>query len=312
MPGAFGIDTSNYTTSTAVYRDGRVLQEKRLLPVSGGAVGLRQSDAVFGHVKALGELTESLFLQVPGGFSAVGVSDRPRNVEGSYMPCFLAGAAAARTLAAACGKPLYRFSHQEGHLAAALFGSGRLDLIGKRFLAFHLSGGTTECLLAEDFPFGRLTLVSATNDLNAGQVIDRVGRLMGLSFPAGRELDALSLRSAKEEFAKPAFRDGNPCLSGLENQCRKKIQSGAAPEDVARYLLLSVLDAVDRMAGKAAAETGCEEIVFAGGVTTNTLLRERLSKTYGASFAPAVFSCDNAAGIAVLAALKNGEAPFKA
>lgn len=311
MSGAFGIDTSNYTTSAAVYREGRVLQEKRLLSVSMGKVGLRQSDAVFGHVKALGELAETLFEKASSDFSAVGVSDRPRNIEGSYMPCFLAGVMAARTLAAASGKPLYRFSHQQGHIAAALYGADRLDLIGKRFLAFHLSGGTTECLLAEEFPFGRIRLLSAANDLNAGQVVDRVGQMLHLPFPSGAELDRLAQRSCSEKRAKPAFREGNPCLSGLENQCRTLISEGCPPEDAARFLFLSVHAVVDGMAAQAVKETSCTELVFAGGVSSNCLLRERLSKAFGASFAPAEFSCDNAAGIAVLAALQHGEHPYR-
>lgn len=151
----FGIDTSNYTTSAAVYdTDTRaVTQVKKLLTVRPGERGLRQSDAVFQHTRQLPELTEQLFSQNTYHLSAVGVSAFPRRQEGSYMPCFLVGEGTARTLAAASGLPLYRFSHQEGHIAAALYSCGRLDLLKKgEFIAFHFSGGTTECVhcLAEN------------------------------------------------------------------------------------------------------------------------------------------------------------------
>ena len=103
-----GIDTSNYTTSVAAFdgRDG--VNRSRLLDVAPGQLGLRQSDALFSHVKRLPVLMEQLFSAVsPGEIQAVAVSTRPRAVEGSYMPCFLAGVAVAKSLAAALGVPCH-------------------------------------------------------------------------------------------------------------------------------------------------------------------------------------------------------------
>ena len=74
MRGYLGIDTSNYTTSCAIYRAGGIVQQKRLLPVPQGQVGLRQSDAVFSHVKVLGELMEALRREDGGPLAAIGVS----------------------------------------------------------------------------------------------------------------------------------------------------------------------------------------------------------------------------------------------
>ena len=119
-----GIDTSNYTTSVALmYEDGELIANiKRPLPVKAGERGLRQSDAVFAHIKnlpsAMGEASEHLRGRKP---CAVGVSERPRNIDGSYMPCFLSGVAAAESISAASGIPVYRFSHQCGHVMAALY-----------------------------------------------------------------------------------------------------------------------------------------------------------------------------------------------
>ena len=183
-----GIDTSNYTTSAAVFDGAAGENAGKLLEVRPGELGLRQSDALFQHVKALPERFETLraggWLE---GIAAVGASTRPRAVEGSYMPCFLAGESQGRTLAAALGVPFFACSHQQGHIAAAAWSAGRLDLLDRPVLAWHLSGGTTELLHVE--PDGvnvRATLLGGTSDISAGQLIDRTGVLLGLDFPPVR------------------------------------------------------------------------------------------------------------------------------
>ena len=146
-----GIDTSNYTTSVAVFDDetGEIIQQKKLLPVREGQLGLRQSDAVFHHTAQLHTLFERLAASADTKkIVAVGASARPRPVDGSYMPCFTVGENTAKILAAALQVPFFAFSHQEGHIAAALYGAGRPDLLNKTFIAFHVSGGTTEAVLA--------------------------------------------------------------------------------------------------------------------------------------------------------------------
>ena len=195
---ALAFDTSNYTTSAAYYdaAEGRLHNCGRLLTVEKGGRGLRQSDAVFAHIKNLPEVVRELFPGGAGDIEAVGVSERPRAAEGSYMPCFLAGVASAETLSAASGRPLYRFSHQQGHIAAAAYGAGKPGLLASEFLVWHLSGGTTELLRAvpDNETIVKAELVAATGDLSAGQVTDRAGVKLGLGFPAGRELDALAQR----------------------------------------------------------------------------------------------------------------------
>ena len=126
MPRFLGIDTSNYTTSVSVVDNGEVvLNLKSPLKVRQGQLGLRQSDAVFYHISNLPELMERLSASEPvKNYSAVGCSARPRDAEGSYMPCFLAGVAAAHSAAAVLGVPVFEFSHQAGHIAAAVFSSG--------------------------------------------------------------------------------------------------------------------------------------------------------------------------------------------
>lgn len=300
MNGFLGIDTSNYTTSCAVFRNGAAIQRKRLLPVPEGRIGLRQSEAVFSHVKALGELMDELMQSDVGPVSAVGVSKSPRDAEGSYMPCFLAGVMAAKTAAAAMHIPLYTFSHQAGHIAAALYGAERLDLMNRRFIAFHLSGGTTECLLTDSLPEGKIKLIGATNDLNAGQVVDRVGVMLGLDFPAGPALDILARQSKKRYKVRASLTNGNPCLSGIENQCRKMFENGEEACDVARFCLDSILAALVSMAQRAKDETGLDTMLFAGGVMSNSIIRAEMEERFNGIFSPPVYSSDNAVGISVL------------
>ena len=196
MPGrAFlGIDTSNYTTSAALFADGRVIQSKRLLPVKEGQIGLRQSDAVFHHVQQLPTMLDVLWKE-QAALGGVGVSVRPRDQEGSYMPCFTVGYGAAKMIAGALSVPVYTFSHQAGHIMAALYSSDQIALCKKKFLAFHVSGGTTEALLVtpdKEHVF-HCELVAASLDLKAGQAVDRVGHMLGLPFPAGPALEKLAL-----------------------------------------------------------------------------------------------------------------------
>lgn len=315
-----GLDTSNYTTSTALYdSDGnRIFQSKRLLPVKEGALGLRQADAVFAHVKQLGTVTEQLCAEAgrhvntgQGGLPAlagIGYSARPRDAEGSYMPCFLVGEMAARVLAAVQGVPCRPFSHQAGHIAAALYSGGRLDLAGETFLAFHLSGGTTECLLVSpgvQTPF-QVELLGQSLDLKAGQVVDRVGRMLGLSFPAGPQLDRLAQESSRKFRFRPVLREGSCSLSGIENQCQRMVDEGEASCDIARYAIESILASLVGMTDAARIRCGDLPLVYSGGVMSNSMIRQAIRQRYPkALFAQTDFSCDNAAGVAVLAALSD-------
>ncbi|MEE1012335.1 MAG: peptidase M22 [Acutalibacteraceae bacterium] len=303
-----GIDTSNYTTSVCVYdsETDTVVQKKLLLPVKEGEKGLRQSDAVFHHTARLYPLVEELFAEYGGEIDAIGVSEKPRDAEGSYMPCFLVGVNVARSIGAVTGKPVYGFSHQSGHIAAALYSSGRMNLINQKFIAFHVSGGTSEMLLVS--PDGErafdVDIIGETLDLNCGQAVDRAGVMMGLRFPCGKELEALALGSGKKYNPKVCVNSGNCSLSGLENQCRKMLDSGESKEDVARYCLDFVCKTLEKMTEYSVREYGNLPLLFAGGVMSNSIIREKIQSRFGASFAEPEFSCDNAAGVAILASLK--------
>lgn len=302
--GVLGIDTSNYTTSFAFYEDGNVVQVKKLLPVKEGEKGIRQSDAVFHHTKAYPALLSELLSQAGNKIEAVGVSVTPTTVEGSYMPCFLVGEGAAIAISQSLGVPVFKFSHQQGHIAAALYSAGKTTLFKERFLAFHVSGGTTDLVLCEpdENSIIKTTPFSSSSDLKAGQAVDRIGVKMGLRFPAGGQLEELALKSEKQYKNKIKLIDGKCSLSGVQNKCEKMLSDGESKEDVAKFLLSFISDTVIAMTEHALAQLGDIPVVYAGGVMSNSIIRKHVScKIKNSYFAQPQFSCDNGAGVAVLA-----------
>lgn len=311
MPDYLGIDTGNYTTSAAVYisEENRIVQAKKLLPVKAGELGLRQSDAVFHHTKQLPDMIEQLSAQYSDiSPSVVTASARPRNIEGSYMPCFLVGEGFGRSLAAVEHIPLYITSHQIGHILAALYSADRLDLIRQPFIAFHVSGGTTDCLFCEpdEEEVLRITEAGTSLDLKAGQAVDRTGVMLGLRFPCGPELEKLAAGADKRIKTKAVLKDGNCCLSGVENKCRTMLEKGESPENIARYCLDTIAETIAAMTSSALERYGSLPLVFAGGVMSDVIIRDRLLEKFpGADFAEPQFSCDNAAGTAIFGYLKS-------
>lgn len=303
-----GLDTSNYTTSVCLYdsASSEVRSVRRLLPVRSGELGLRQSDAVFHHVQQLPELMESAFDGFDGDIRAVGVSSAPRAVEGSYMPCFTVGLTVARSIASVIGAPVYTFSHQQGHIAAALYSIGRLDLLSEKHIAFHVSGGTTEALLVNGSE-GFLTteLIAKTLDLNAGQLIDRVGVMLGLSFPCGRELERLALSCTEPVRVRPTLKGLDCCLSGGENQARKLLEQGRSDAYIARFAIEYIRAAVAQMSARIREQYGDLPFVYAGGVMSDSIIRDSLTAESDCLFSLPEYSSDNAAGIAVLASVKD-------
>ena len=307
-----GIDTSNYTTSAALCDEaGNVLcNAKQLLPVAEGERGLRQSDAVFHHVRNLPTVVSQLRRAVadakekePCEIVAIGVSAYPRDAEGSYMPCFLSGMAAAETAGAMLGVPVLPFSHQAGHVMAALHSADAMHLIGKPFAAFHVSGGTTEVLYVE--PHGEhvfhVTKLGGTKDITAGQAIDRAGVYMGLRFPAGAEMERLAeTYTGKVQRAKVSV-SGLTCnLSGVENKARQMYDTTGDAAMTSAFVLDFVGRTLCGLRDHLRETHGDLPIVYAGGVMRCQRIRHMLAEE-GAYFAQPRFSSDNAAGTALLA-----------
>lgn len=293
-----GIDTSNYTTSVAAVGD-VFINERKIIDIKEGMRGIRQSDGVFVHLKELPQLFDRLDIDMKK-VSAVGVSTRPRNVDGSYMPVFLAGESFAKVIAKSLGVPMLTYSHQDGHIMAGILTQNAYELLDEPFLAVHLSGGTTEILECEykDNHFCA-KIVGGTKDISAGQLIDRLGVALGMKFPCGKEMDRLSLSCEREPLKlKTSVSDGYINFSGIET----KLISLAGTED-AGILVKTALSLIGRSLTQAINFQKPQKVLFVGGVASNTMLREYFEREIDAKtyFATPELSCDNAVGIAELA-----------
>ena len=301
-----GIDTSCYTTSAAMAAGGRIIAfERKLLPVPAGERGLRQSEAVFAHIKQLPEIMETAIGEAGTLPACVCVSSSPRDGEESYMPVFLAGLAFARSAAAAAGIPLYRTTHQRGHIRAAMIGTG-IDG-DEPFLAVHLSGGTTDVLLRH--PDGSAEALGTSLDLHAGQLVDRIGVRMGLPFPSGRYLEekARKCQAPPKALLKVSMEGGSCHLSGCETALTALMDRGLPDEEEALEVYSVLCRTVLRMLVQAKEKTGIRRCLIAGGVASSLLLREMIgerNKKRGLGleirFGEPKYSSDNAAGVALL------------
>lgn len=310
MSKYLGIDTSNYTTSVALYDDvtNCIIHKRKLLPVSDGVLGLRQSDAVFHHTQQIPQLFSQLFEEADcssSDITAIGASFTPTKADGSYMPCFTVGSGVASVLSSTLNVPLYNLSHQQGHIAAALYSVDRLDFINKSFIAFHVSGGTTDALLvnANSDDFLSAQLVGKSLDLNAGQLVDRVGLMLGCSFPCGKQLEKLALEYNANIKVKPTIKGNDCCLSGVENICKKAFADTNDASYVAALCLKYIEESLFVMTQNILNSYGDLPIVFAGGVMSNSIIRNNLLSKLDCTFSKPEFSTDNACGVAVLASI---------
>ena len=308
-----GIDTSNYKTSAAVTdAKGNILCDLRqLLKVKQGERGLRQSDALFQHIENLPLLlTEALKSGRAKRIAAVSFSERPRPVEGSYMPVFKAGISFGKTAAAALQVPCFGFSHQEGHMEAIKAFSAFKDR--DSFLCWHLSGGTSELLAVEN---GQIRIIGGSKDLAFGQVIDRIGVALGMAFPAGEAMDQKALEAeTSSAFLKKVPSDGLRFnLSGIETQCGRKTRELAGSGTEVKPLIRELMDKLARIlieiTEKAAKETSITDIMFTGGVSSSLYISRKLNEHFARSpllvdFGRQELSQDNAVGIALLGGKK--------
>ncbi|WP_373482351.1 peptidase M22 [Acetobacterium sp.] len=307
---SLGIDTSNYTTSVALVdeNENMIYNKGILLEVKSGERGLRQSDALFQHVHhlpiLLQELTRGREIEV------ICYSQRPRPLLDSYMPVFRAGESMACSMAGVLGAKRLAVSHQENHLRAAIYGSGSPEL-EETFAAVHFSGGTSEILLVQKKPIGfDCEIIAATRDLNAGQLVDRIGVLMGCDFPAGKALEVLANQAVPESIDSKlvisATMDGMDFhFSGQENQARRLLDVGVQEPEVAYLLLKSIAKTLSKAIGGLRKKYSFQSVLFSGGVMSNQIIRKIVEHELKRSglylyFSPGEYSRDNAAGNALM------------
>ena len=305
MGAVLGIDTSCYTTSVACFGETGVLYDGRtVLPVQKGDRGLRQSEGVFLHTRQLPPLVEEAFQTVsPDGIVAVAVSRAPVDREDSYMPVFLTGVGVGRALAASLRVPLLSLDHQSGHIRAALIGNEAL--MDEPFYAVHLSGGTTDLLSVKAKGPGAFSIepLGRSEDLHAGQLVDRVGVLLGCGFPAGKEMEALARQAGDKDVRIPSSVRGLHCsLSGAETAAKRALDRGRTAAEVAYGVYDLLARTLTKLLTNAAAAHGERPVLLCGGVASSLLLRELLRERCPLPlfFGESRFSSDNAVGVAAL------------
>ena len=316
-----GIDTSNYTTSVAIVSENyEVIHDLRnLLEVKQGERGLQQSHALFQHMESLPEMLHKVMMGITENITAVAVSTRPRPMESSYMPVFKAGENFAKVVANTLEVPLYEFSHQEGHIEAVKTYSSFKDK--EKFLCYQLSGGTCELLKIDG---ENIEIIGGTKDISFGQVIDRLGVLLGFRFPCGSELDkiALSIETDKRGL-KPVHIDGLYInLSGMETEAAKIIsqinakyaknmsaselqQKEQEISSIVNKIFNNIGNSLIKLTKSAALQTGLKDFMFAGGVSSSEYLCDMLKAYFDESdinieFGQQNLAPDNAVGIALL------------
>ncbi|MBE6038475.1 MAG: O-sialoglycoprotein endopeptidase [Anaerofustis stercorihominis] len=299
-----GLDTSNYTTSVSVIDDNGtiVFDGRKLLPVKKGARGLRQSEAVFEHIRNLPLITAEIGIYK---IDAVCVSVTPRRVDGSYMPCFLVGKNFGKSFADIAGIRYFETTHQEGHIAAALHNSDMPEDTDE-FIFVHISGGTTEILLCKKDNSGFISdIIGGTADISAGQFIDRIGVSLGLGFPCGAEMDRLYNAHNRLLTLPTSVKGTSISFSGVETKISSIIDEKNTD---AETIISAVFRCVGRSIGRAiknASEIyGIKHVLIGGGVASSNNIRSLIcaenKRSAQLHFAENGLSSDNAVGVAII------------
>lgn len=216
------------------------------------------------------------------------------------MPVFLAGLMQARALAAALRVPLIETNHQRGHLRAALVDNE--ELIGKPFYAIHLSGGTTDLLSVssslEPTPMGSST------DIHAGQLVDRIGVLLGCSFPCGKQMEKIAVEAVNKDIRIPSSVHGLDCsLSGAESAIIRLHENGEDDAALAYAVYDCLSRTLTKLIGNLISQHGKQPVLLCGGVASSALLRKLLLDRSKATifFSKPALASDNAVGVALIA-----------
>lgn len=311
MSYVLGIDTSCYTTSVAILNnEGQLVADcRRILQVKAGGRGLQQSEMVFQHTRNLPELFSEACKQLdtPIRFKAVGVSAFPRPLPDSYMPAFLVGEGYAKVLALSQGIPLYRISHQENHMLAGIWSANGPN--ADSFLAVHLSGGTTEVLQVTRKPDTKrlaVKILGGSQDIHAGQLVDRIGVLLGLDFPAGSHLENLAKKNQESPIKIPVtVRNASVSFAGPETYVRKLVAQNVPAATIAASVQWCIARAVTTMIKYAVTQSSLTNVLLVGGVMANQYIRQYLSQEFESSaklyFPNNVYSPDNSVGAAYFA-----------
>lgn len=314
-----GIESSCDETAAAVIKNGRevcsniIFSQIELHKLYGGVVPEIASRK---HIEKINQVIKEALSKASmelKDVDAIAVTYGP-----GLVGALLVGVAEAKAIAYAANKPLVGVHHIEGHIAANYIENPDLE---PPFMCLVVSGGHTHLVKILDYE--KFEIIGKTRDDAAGEAFDKVARAIGLGYPGGPKIDKLAREGNKEAIAFPRAKVEDNAFdfsfSGLKssvlnylNQCEMK-QIEVNPADVAASFQYAVIDVLTNHAISAVKEMGMDKLAIAGGVASNSSLRESLQQACDREgihfYHPSpVFCTDNAAmiGVAGYYAFQNG------
>ena len=310
-----GIETSCDETAAAVVRDGAeilssiIASQIEMHKPFGGVVPELASREHLEKIRPIVDEALKAAGVAIGDINAIAVTQGP-----GLIGSLLVGVCYAKALAFGLGIPLIGVNHIEGHVFSVIFENPEVEYPA---LALIVSGGHTNLFFVPE-P-GLYKVISRTRDDAAGEAFDKVAKMLGLEYPGGPEIERVAREgdSSKIKFTRAKISDGRPdfSFSGLKTAVSKHLRENSiepvsvgmnptqAIKDLAASFQKSVVDALVRTVEVQAESLGARTLIVAGGVASNTALREACHHAGRKLGIPVYFpsrhlSTDNAAMIA--------------
>lgn len=306
------IESSCDETAAAVVKNGRevlsnvISSQIALHTLYGGVVPEIASRK---HIEKINQVIETALSDAGAelmDMDAVGVTYGP-----GLVGALLVGVAEAKAIAYAAKKPLIGVHHIEGHIAANFIEHPELE---PPFLSLVVSGGHTHLVRVEDY--GKFDIIGRTRDDAAGEAFDKVARAIGLGYPGGPKIDKVSKEGDPEAITFPrahvedapydfSFSGVKSAVLNYINGCRMKGEE-YDQADVAASFQKAVTDVLVANAMHAVMEYKADKFAIAGGVASNSALREAMKSACEERgvrlyYPSPVYCTDNAAMIGVAA-----------
>ncbi len=314
-----GIESSCDDTAAAVVRDGKVLSNciagQEIHRRYGGVVPEAASRA---HQSNIVPVVQQALEQAGVRIQEVDAVAFTRGP--GLIGSLLVGISFAKGLALSLDCPLIEVHHLQAHVVAHFAG---VPAPSFPFLCLTVSGGHTQILLVEDHL--EMTLLGQTLDDAAGEAFDKTGKLLGLDYPAGPEIDRLARQGMPRfSFPEPQIKGLDFSFSGLKTSILQFLKKNAADDpgfisrnlaDICASVQHRIVTILMHKLEAAAHQTGIREIAIAGGVSANSELRRQLAQTgerlnWRTYIPPMEYCTDNAAMIALAGYFKHLKGEF--
>ncbi len=279
-----GIESSCDETAAAVVKNGRQVLSSIIssqIEIHTQYGGVVPEIASRKHIENIDEVIENALVKAGVTFDdidAIAVTYGP-----GLIGALLVGVAEAKALAYALNKPLVGVHHIEGHVSANYIENTEFE---PPFLCMIVSGGHTHLVRVSDY--GKYEIVGRTRDDAAGEAFDKVARAIGLGYPGGPKIDAVSKEGDDKAYVFPqakiedapydfSFSGVKSAVLNVINGLKMKGEE-IDVANIAASFQKSVVDVIVDHTIKAAMEFGYDKVALAGGVAANSCLRETMKK----------------------------------